>query len=49
MTPSAVEDAIQTGGKAPRNTPGTTVHAKPGLKMKVVTNANGDVISVIPQ
>lgn len=47
VPPSAVEDAIQTGAKAPGNTPGTTVHSKPGLK--IITNAKGDVISVIPQ
>ena len=45
--PSAVEEAIQNGSKAPGNTPGTTIHTSSDVR--VITNSNGDVITVYPK
>ena len=47
VPPSAVENAIKNGTKNPSNTAGTTVHVSSDVK--VVTNSNGKVITVIPQ
>jgi hypothetical protein len=47
ITPSVVEDTIKNGTKTPGNTQGTTVYQSD--QVTVVTNANGDVITVIPR
>ena len=47
VPPSAVENAIKNGTKSPGNTAGTTVHVSSDVK--VVTNSDGKVITVIPQ
>ena len=47
VPPSAVENVIKNGTKNPGNTAGTTVHVSSDVK--VVTNSNGKVITVIPQ
>ncbi|MBK9058308.1 MAG: hypothetical protein IPL82_10890 [Elusimicrobia bacterium] len=46
IPPSPVEEAIQNGEKAPGNDPGTTEHYDPNNDITVVTNQNGDVITV---
>ncbi|WP_322905764.1 RHS repeat-associated core domain-containing protein [Paenibacillus campi] len=47
ITPSVVEDTIKNGTKTPGNTQGTSVYQSD--RVRVVTNANGDVITVIPR
>ncbi|MUK87330.1 hypothetical protein GMD78_02805 [Ornithinibacillus sp. L9] len=47
ITPSVVEDTIKYGTPSPGNTPGTTVYQRD--QIRVVTNSNGDVITVIPR
>ena len=47
VPPSAVENAIKNGTKNSGNTAGTTVRVSSDVK--VVTNSNGKVITVIPQ
>ncbi|MBS4096805.1 MAG: hypothetical protein KGZ83_08235 [Sulfuricella sp.] len=46
VTPSAVEDAIQTGRSSPGNQPGTTVYSGDN-GVNVVTGSDGRVITVI--
>ncbi|AZK45041.1 hypothetical protein EIM92_01560 [Paenibacillus lentus] len=47
IPPSVVEDTIKNGTKTPGNKQGTTVYQSD--RVRVVTNANGDVITVIPR
>gem|GEM_PF-3380105 len=47
ITPSVVEDTIKNGIKTPGNTQGISVYQSD--RVRVVTNANGDVITVIPR
>ena len=48
-TPSAVEEAIVTGRRSPRNEPGTSAYidGKNGVKV-IVADRSGRVVSVIP-
>jgi len=45
LTPSVVEDAIQTGTRAPGNEPGTSTHYSGTNNVTAVTNAKGRVIT----
>jgi hypothetical protein len=47
VTPSAVEDAIQTGIPTPGNTAGTTVYYSQANNVWVVVSSDGKVITVI--
>jgi hypothetical protein len=47
VPPSAVESTIGSGLKSPGNTPGTTVHTSVENGLRVVTNSNGKVVTVI--
>jgi RHS repeat-associated protein len=48
IPPSAVENAIQQGAKAPGNTPGSTTHYDAVNNVTAVTNSSGRVITVRP-
>ena len=47
IPPSVIEDAIKNTKPIPGNRPDTFVHATDSVK--VITNGNGDVITVIPK
>ena len=47
IPPSVVEDAIINGTKSPGNKPGTFVYET--IDIRVVSNENGDIITVIPK
>ncbi|NLZ49192.1 MAG: transposase, partial [Clostridiales bacterium] len=47
IPPSVIEDAIKNTKPIPGNGPSTFVHATDSVK--VITNGNGDVITVIPK
>ncbi len=47
VTPSVVENTIKNGTKTSGNTQGTSVYQSD--KVTVVTNSNGDVVTVIPK
>lgn len=47
VPPSAVENAIQNGTRSPGNTPGSTVHTDSVNGVRVVTNSDGRVVTVV--